>query len=84
MCSGGDPSLQRFHPRKQLGNVEWFGEVIVGAQIECLHLVALTATTRQHEDWHLRIASQRLEGVQPVRPRHIEVKQQQVESVLSR
>src|SRR5438270_5441627 len=82
MCSGGDPSQQRFHPRKQLGNTEWFGEVIVGTQIECLNLVALTATTRQHEDCHLRIASHRLEGLQPVRSRHIDVKQQQVESVL--
>src|SRR5438132_1250937 len=82
MRSGGDPAQQRFHPREELGNAEWFGEVVVGAEIKGIHLVALSPTPRQDQNWHLGVAPHRLEDLHPIRTRDIDVKQQQVERML--
>src|SRR5258707_2067434 len=47
---------RRAHAGEQLIHPEWFGEVIVGAEIERLDFSSLIAAARQHNDRHAVVA----------------------------
>jgi hypothetical protein len=80
--SGYHAAHQRLYSREQLGNPKRFAEIVVGAEVKGFHYVALSPARRQYQDWHLSTAPYCLEHLQSVRPRHVDVKQQQVERVL--
>src|ERR1035438_3717882 len=45
------------HPSKQFIHSEWFGQVIVGAEIERLNLTGLVAATGQNDNRYTVVAS---------------------------
>src|SRR5690606_18131927 len=47
----------RADPGEQLADAEGFADVVVGAQIEAAHAVALLCARRQHDDGHAGAAS---------------------------
>ena len=47
----------RAHARQQLFHAERLGDVVVGAEIERLHLAGLVAAARQHDDRHAFVAA---------------------------
>ena len=44
------PSSQCSDPSGELGEVEWFGQIVVGARIEAADLVAQAIACRQHQN----------------------------------
>ena len=46
------PAQQRLHPGDELRHLEWLGEIIVGAAVETLDLVAGRGPGGQHQDRH--------------------------------
>src|SRR5678815_4493444 len=38
----------------QFANAEWFGDVIIRAELQSTHHIALLTFRRQHKNWHLQ------------------------------
>ncbi len=51
---GRDAAQRDADPGQQLFGTERLGDVVVGAEVERLHLVGLVAARREHDDRHLR------------------------------
>ena len=62
---------RRPHAREQLVDAERFGDVVVGARIERLHLRPLLAFDRQHDDRDVRHGADPLAQLDAVHVRHV-------------
>ena len=65
-------------PGEELVHAEGLGQVVVGAEVECLDLGGLRSPCRQHDDRHRRPAPEAANDVEPVHRREPEIEDDDV------
>ena len=72
------PAKDSLYASNNLSWAEGFGNVVVGTHLQANQLIGLVDARRQHDDWHVGVATNRASHLHAVHFRHHQVENDQV------